>query len=78
MKKIKYFIACIFMLFSFVSCNTNKDKFMLEGNVSNETLVFLDAEELQSKIENQDSFVLIVMLSSCSSCHLFKEENRRC
>ena len=74
MKKIKYFIACIFMLFSFVSCNTNKDKFMLEGNVSNETLVILDAEELQSKIENQDNFVLIVMLSSCSSCHLFKEE----
>ena len=74
MKKIKYFIACIFMLFSFVSCNSNKDKFMLEGNIENETLLFLDGEELQEKIENKESFVLVIMLSSCSTCHQFKEE----
>ena len=74
MKKIKYFIACIFMLFSFISCNSNNEKFMLEGNIENETLLFLDGEELQEKIENEDSFVLIIMLSSCSTCHQFKED----
>ena len=62
------------MLFSFVSCNSKNEKFMIEGHIENQTLVFLDADGLQEKIENEDSFVLIIMLSSCSSCHLFKEE----
>lgn len=74
MKKIKYIIACILMLFTFISCNKNQDKFIIEGNYSNETLVFIDGDILQEKIESKDSFVLIIMLSSCSSCHQFKEQ----
>lgn len=58
---------------SLSSCK-KAEKTMLEGNVDNITIVELNATELENKISNEESFVLIVLLPFCSSCENFKNQ----
>lgn len=71
MKKIIKFIFACLLLISVSSCNN--EKFLLKGNISNETLVKVDSYTLQGMIENEESFVLVVLLKTCSTCESFKE-----
>ena len=71
MKKIfKFLFACLLLL-TISSCNN--DKFVLKGNITNETLVEIDGFKLQGMIENEENFVLVVLLKTCSTCEAFKE-----
>ena len=49
------------------SCTKKEEKFLLKGNLSNETLVSVDNYTLKGMIENEESFVLVVLLSTCSA-----------
>ena len=59
------------MICSLSACNKN-EKVMLEGDVDNTTIIELSSQELESKISNEESFVLVILLPFCSSCVNFK------
>lgn len=74
MKKIWKIIFSFLMLLSINSCNTSKEKFLLEGNFANETLIEIDNYSLKGMIENEESFILVVLLKTCSTCESFKND----
>ena len=71
MKKIIRFIFAFLLLVNISSCSN--EKFVLKGNIANDTLVEVDSYTLQGMIENQESFVLVVLLKTCTTCESFKE-----
>lgn len=74
MKKIIKIFLSIILLFSISSCdNKKKEKFMIKANEEITELILLSSEELKEKIQWEDSFILLVLISSCSSCELFKQ-----
>lgn len=52
--------------------NYKGEKFLLEGEVNINSPVNLTAEEFDAKMENKDSFVLLLHSTTCSSCRSFK------
>ena len=73
MKKIISLFVSFLMLFTITSCKSN-DRFMIEGNIDIKSTVKIEVEELKEKIENEDSFILLVSLQTCSSCLQFQED----
>ncbi len=73
-KKSIYFIISLLFLFSFTSCKKQESKIMLSGNLENQTVIMLDNYTLENKIQNDENFVLVVLLSTCSTCENFKNE----
>ncbi len=45
---------------------------MLSGNLENQSIIMVDNYTLENMISNQESFVLTIMLSTCSTCEAFK------
>lgn len=70
--KINKFILAITSLFSLASCNNNiNEKVQIEGSAFNESYIDISNEDLKSKINNHDSFLLYVYSPSCISCQEF-------
>ena len=67
MKKLIKIIFAFLLILMLPSCTKKEDKFLLKGNLSNETLVSVDNYTLKGMIENEESFVLVVLLSTCSA-----------
>lgn len=54
------------------SCNKTNNKDMLAGSLDTTTIVELSNQELEEKISNEENFVLVILLSFCSTCLNFK------
>ena len=74
MKKILKFIMSLLLVFTISSCDKENvsEKFMIKGHIENQTLLEIDGKTLQEKIENEESFILTIILNGCSSCEGFK------
>ena len=72
MKKLIKIIFAFLLILTIPSCTKKEEKFLLRGNLSNETLVSVDNYTLKGMIENEESFVLVVLLSTCSTCENYK------
>ena len=75
LKKLISLFVSLFVLFNIVGCKENmNDKILLKGNMDSISLVELEAEQLQEKIENEEDFLLIIRLEGCSSCEVFNND----
>lgn len=73
MKKILYFIF-FFLMLPFLNSCKNNDKILLTGNINNDNLITLENYQLKEKIEDEESFIVLIGLQSCQSCESFKKE----
>ena len=74
MKKLIKLLFTFLMTISFASCNKNSDEVMLKSSINNVDVVNVDAFQLKGMIENEESFVLVTLLPTCSSCLTFKQD----
>lgn len=77
MKKWIKFFLCWIMLLTFSSCHQAKtyEKFLLEGDATLTGSINLESvSALQEMVENDQSFVLVLKVQSCSSCNQFYKD----
>lgn len=74
MRKFLKLIFTFLLTLSFASCNKTDERILLEGNINNNNVKMIDSYQLQGMIEEEESFVLAVLLSTCSSCLTFKKD----
>ncbi len=71
MKKIILSIICLFSLFLFVGCSKKIEKISINVVPGISDTVELTAEKLYTKIENKESFVLLLYYPTCNACEEF-------